>query len=103
MLQSPYYSAQSKKSYLEQCFHVVEKLGEGSFGVVYRARSRDDGEMYAIKISRQPFRGSKDRRLKLAEVEKHQRLPHHPNCIKFYKAWEENQKLYIQTELCQMR
>lgn len=103
VLKSPHFSAQSSQSYMEQCFHVCEKLGEGSFGVVYRACSKDDGQMYAIKVSQQPFKGELDRRLKLAEVEKHQQLPHHPNCIKFHKAWEERHRLYIQTELCQMR
>lgn len=65
--------------------------------------SRDDGKMYAVKKSRQPFRGAWDRRQKLAEVDKHEQLAHHPNCVQFYKAWEEKQILYIQTELCQMR
>ena len=82
---------------------MCEKLGEGSFGEVYRVRSRDDGKMYAIKKSCRPFRGESDRRQKLAEVEKHERLPQHPNCVQFHKAWEERHLLYIQTELCRMR
>ena len=40
---------------------------------------------------------------KLEEVAKHEELPPHPNFVKFYRAWEEKQRLYIQTELCQMR
>ena len=43
------------------------------------------------------------RRQKLDEVEKHETLPPHPNCVQFHQAWEERQHLYIQTELCQMR
>ena len=43
------------------------------------------------------------RRNRLAEVEKHERLPAHPNCVHFIKAWEERGHLYIQTELCKMR
>lgn len=78
-------------------------MGEGSFGEVYKVRSRDDGRLYAVKKSRQRFRGQWDRRQKLTEVEKHERLPSHPNCIRFYRAWEERQYLYIQTELCEMR
>ena len=100
---SPYYDSHSHKSYFEQCFDVLEKMGEGSFGEVYKVRSRDDGRLYAIKKSRQRFRGQWDRRQKLTEVEKHERLPSHPNCVKFYRAWEERQYLYIQTELCEMR
>ncbi len=34
---------------------------------------------------------------------KHEELPPHPNFVKFYRAWEERQRLYIQIELCQMR
>lgn len=43
------------------------------------------------------------RRKKLDEVEKHERLPPHSNCVRFYRAWEERLHLYIQTELCLMR
>ena len=43
------------------------------------------------------------RRHKLDEVEKHERLPPHVNCVRFYRAWEERLHLYIQTELCLMR
>ncbi len=40
---------------------------------------------------------------KLHEVEKHEKLSSHHNCIRFYKAWEERLHLYIMTELCLMR
>ncbi len=82
---------------------MCEKLGEGSFGEVFRVCSLDDGKMYAIKKFLEPFRGEWDKHQKLMEVEKHERLPHHPNCVHFCKAWEERGKLYIQTELCEMR
>ncbi len=70
---------------------------------MFQVVSCDDGKKYAVKKSHQHFRGKSDRERKLAEVEKHEQLEHHPNCIKFYKAWEERQKLYIQMELCKMR
>ena len=102
-LLSPHYNLRSGKSYFEQCFQLCDKLGEGSFGEVFKVQSREDGMMYAVKKSRQHFKGTQDRRQKLAEVERHEHLSHHPNCVKFHKAWEERDKLYIQTELCQMR
>ena len=43
------------------------------------------------------------RQQKLAEVEKHETLASHPNCLRFVNAWEERGLLHIQTELCQMR
>lgn len=93
VVRSPYYNSQSHRSYFEQCFKICEKLGEGSFGEVFRVRSRDNGKMYAVKKSHQHFRGAKDRRLKLAEVERHEDLPPHPNCVQFHQAWEEKQKI----------
>ena len=44
-----------------QCFDVVRKLGEGSFGEVFKVISKEDGKLYAIKRSRQRFRGGVDR------------------------------------------
>lgn len=103
VLSFPHYKSKSDKTYFEQCFRVREKLGEGSFGEVYRVCSREDGRMYAVKKSCQPFRGEWDKRQKLREVEKQEQLPQHSNCVRFHKAWEEMHILYIQTELCRMR
>lgn len=89
------------ESYFEQCFTIEEKIGSGSFGDVFKCLSRDDGKYYAIKKSRERYKGKSDRTRKLQEVAKHEQLPKHPNLVQFYKAWEENGYLYIQTELCQ--
>lgn len=97
---SQHYDEHSPTSYLHQCFHVDQKLGEGSFGVVYKVRCLDDGQWYAVKVANRQFRGQRDRRLKLQEVAKHELLPPHPHCVRFIKAWEEDHRLYIQTELC---
>ncbi|KXJ09045.1 Membrane-associated tyrosine- and threonine-specific cdc2-inhibitory kinase [Exaiptasia diaphana] len=101
-LTSPHYNSKSKELYFKQCFEVICKLGTGSFGEVYKVRSKEDGYLYAIKKSRERFRGDVDRRYKLEEVNKHELLRRHPNCVQFVKAWEERQHLYIQTELCNM-
>lgn len=98
---SRHYHEQAPGSYLHQCFHVGQKLGEGSFGVVYKVRCLDDGRWYAVKVANRQFRGQRDRQLQLQEVAKHELLPPHPHCVRFIKAWEENSRLYIQTELCE--
>jgi len=99
-LLSKHYDDKRQDLYFNQCFEVVSKLGAGSFGEVFKVRSKEDGKMYAVKRSRERFRGESDRRRKLQEVQKHEVLPRHPNCVRFVKAWEEKQHLYIQTELC---
>ncbi|KAJ6654430.1 hypothetical protein lerEdw1_007023 [Lerista edwardsae] len=99
-LRSRMYDASKRELFFRQCFQQLSRLGRGSFGEVYKVRSKEDGQLYAVKRSVEPFRGKGDRQRKLAEVRKHERVGHHPNCVSFVQAWEERGQLYIQTELC---
>ncbi|CAI5790592.1 membrane-associated tyrosine- and threonine-specific cdc2-inhibitory kinase [Podarcis lilfordi] len=99
-LRSHLYDASKRELFFRQCFQQLSRLGRGSFGEVYKVRCREDGQLYAVKRSVEPFRGESDRQRKLAEVRKHERVGHHPNCVSFVQAWEERGQLYIQTELC---
>ncbi|KAM4026350.1 membrane-associated tyrosine- and threonine-specific cdc2-inhibitory kinase [Anomaloglossus baeobatrachus] len=94
------YDHSKEETFYKQCFHTLCKLGRGSFGEVYKVRSREDGCMYAVKRSVSPFRGESDRLRKLQEVRKHERVGKHPNCLHFVRAWEERRMLFLQTELC---
>lgn len=40
---------------------------------------------------------------KLKEVRFHETLATHRNILKIIRAWEERERLYIQTELCQSK
>ncbi|KAM5152888.1 membrane-associated tyrosine- and threonine-specific cdc2-inhibitory kinase [Mantella aurantiaca] len=97
---SQLYDHSKGETFFRQCFHTICKLGRGSFGEVYKVRSREDGCLYAVKRSVSPFRGESDRHRKLEEVRKHERVGKHPNCLRFVRAWEEKRMLYLQTELC---
>ncbi|XP_056408722.1 membrane-associated tyrosine- and threonine-specific cdc2-inhibitory kinase isoform X2 [Hyla sarda] len=94
------YDHSKEETLFKQCFQTLCKLGRGSFGEVYKVRSREDGCVYAVKRSVSPFRGESDRLHKLQEVRKHERVGEHPNCLRFIRAWEEKRLLYLQTELC---
>lgn len=98
---SKHYDENCDEPYFQQCFEVFSTLGSGFFGDVFKVRSKEDGKFYAVKKSRERFKGRSDRQQKLQEVAKHEHLPEHPNLVKFYKAWEEQQRLYIQIELCE--
>ncbi|XP_044741015.1 membrane-associated tyrosine- and threonine-specific cdc2-inhibitory kinase [Chrysoperla carnea] len=94
------YDPTCGKTYFNQCFYDVKTIGQGSFGVVYRVRFREDGQLYAIKKSKSKFYGKNDKRLKLEEVRKHEMIPKHPNCVQLYRSWVEDGFLYLQLELC---
>ena len=95
--------------------HVLEKVGEGSFGVVYKVRADKTNEVYAMKKSKKfiPFvrttadsgEGSdsdSDPRAQLREVELAMSVPEHPNVVCTYQAWEEaDRHLYILSEFCE--
>lgn len=125
---SPVYSASNTESYFEQRFEVLELLGEGSFSQVFKVRSRDDGNMYAVKKSKLPFKSELNRKVnerffrsvieiyhtvffvthkhthtqeRLEEVRRHEQLSMHDHCITLYYAWEQDAYLYMQMELCQ--
>ncbi|KAJ1369836.1 hypothetical protein KIN20_031413 [Parelaphostrongylus tenuis] len=98
---SPTYNPKLGMPYFEQCYRIERKLGQGSFGEAYAVYCKEDGRRYAVKRALDPFRSSADRSLKLREVQKHELLPQHINLVQFFKAWEENGRLYILTELCE--
>lgn len=61
IVQSSVYSAKKPELYFEQCYVIEERIGAGSFGEVYRVRSKEDGCHYACKKTLLRFRGQGDR------------------------------------------
>lgn len=91
------YDRHMKTPYLYQVFTVFGNIGEGCFGSVYRAQSKEDDNFYAIKIAK---------RSKLVEWKKYREVQHlekigcHPHCVRYFGAWEEKDRVFIQFELC---
>ncbi|KHJ90374.1 kinase domain protein [Oesophagostomum dentatum] len=97
---SPLYRFSKKKTYMDQCFKVINVLGNGSFGQVLDVKCLETGKRFAIKKALRTFESSGKRRRQLLEVINHESVTPHPNIVRFEKAWEERGRLYIQTELC---
>jgi serine/threonine protein kinase len=49
-------------------FDVIEELGSGSFGNVFKVLSRLDGCMYAIKVAHRQAKGMLDKERMMKEV-----------------------------------
>jgi membrane-associated tyrosine- and threonine-specific cdc2-inhibitory kinase len=99
-LSSSFYDKNRNESYFEQCFETICKLGEGSFGEVFKVRCRDDGKFYAIKKTKQIFRSESHRKERLEEVKRYEQFSDNEHCVTLYKAWEQDDLLFMQIELC---
>ncbi|XP_053695100.1 membrane-associated tyrosine- and threonine-specific cdc2-inhibitory kinase [Sabethes cyaneus] len=97
---SSLYQHNKRESYYEQCFEQITKVGEGSFGEVFKVKSKQDGCFYAIKKSKEFFRGENYRQERLEEVRRYEQFSEHENCVRLCQAWEQDDRLYMQMELC---
>ncbi|GKU01166.1 wee wee-unclassified protein kinase [Fusarium langsethiae] len=104
---------------LSSRFDKVEQIGKGEFSLVYRVTQVDQqqmtfddliatpskspakGKVFAVKKSKQPFQGPRDRETKLREAEILKALSHSEHVVQYFDNWEHNYHLYIQTEYCE--
>lgn len=92
-------------SRLMQDFETIGTLGSGCFGTVYKCISRVDGCPYAVKATKYQAKGRVDRDRMLKEVYALAALSDLTDTAAFHivgyhQAWMEENRLYIQTELC---
>lgn len=66
---------------------------------MYKVRSKEDDQYYAVKICKESFRGKVDRSEKVDEVRKYESVPVHENIVSLYNAWEQDDYVYLQMEL----
>lgn len=74
-------------------YKILERLGEGAFGKVYKALNKSTGETVAIKKFEQKYK-SREECLELREVKSLQRLKH-PNITKLEEVLMEGEELYL--------
>jgi mitosis inhibitor protein kinase SWE1 len=113
---------------LSSRFEKVELIGTGEFSQVYRvtqppsipspnqsfffgsSTSPVEGRsphtpmperVFAVKKSRQPYQGTRDRQRKLQEVNVLKALGQSDHVVHLIDSWEERNYLYIQTEYCE--
>lgn len=80
-------------------YEIIEKIGEGAMGVVYRARDRTIGRVVALKMLSADLHGEDELRKRFSrEVEAIGRL-NHPNIVTVYDMGESDGHPYMAMEL----
>ena len=104
-------------------FDKVELIGTGEFSYVYRVKKSQEvksnrgyfslpisngspntplpDRVWAVKKSRQPYVGRKDRERKLQEAQTLRALGQSDHILQLVDSWEDKGHLYIQTEFCE--
>ncbi|EEP76041.1 hypothetical protein UREG_00889 [Uncinocarpus reesii 1704] len=109
------YSAPEVDPCLTSRFDKVELIGTGEFSQVYCVTERQPAtpfvsgsrkpafpqRLWAVKKSKQPFTGIRDRERRNTEVAILKALANSDHIISFSDSWENNNHLYIQTEFCE--
>lgn len=88
--------------HFEVNFQIVgNPIGSGSFGTVYKCQSKLDERHYAVKEIKHSSGASKEARA-LATLSDYPASDAFPasHVVRYYSAWTEGGRLYIQTELC---
>ncbi|KAM9332547.1 serine/threonine-protein kinase 36 [Pholidichthys leucotaenia] len=79
------------------CYHVLELVGEGSFGCVYKGRKRFTGQVVALKFMPKVGRSEKELRSLKREIEIMRGL-RHPNIIRLFDSFETETEVVVVTE-----
>lgn len=73
----------SSKTRIQKDFNVLEKLGEGGFGAVFKCKHKVDNNLYALKVI--PHQ-SKDQELISKEAKVFCQF-NHPNIVRYHNSW----------------
>ena len=90
------------REYFYTHFNVLEKIGEGFFGIAFRVTCKSDGTARAVKKQKDPYHSLNDQDLRRKEVVKNFQIcsvteqtynqhtyPNSKYCVGIYEAWEE--------------
>ena len=79
-------------------YKVLTKLGEGTFGIVYKGVNLTTNEVVAIKKLKSSY--SWDDALAMSEIKSLRKLNNHPNIIKILELIRKKDDISIVFEFC---
>src|ERR1035438_7975367 len=80
-------------------FSLLEKIGEGGMGRVYKARDMRLDRLVAIKVLPESRRADADRRARFVQEAKAASALNHPNIITIHEIGEQDGRTFIVMEL----
>uniref|UniRef100_A0AAY4E0Z0 non-specific serine/threonine protein kinase n=2 Tax=Denticeps clupeoides TaxID=299321 RepID=A0AAY4E0Z0_9TELE len=78
-------------------YHVLDMIGEGSFGRVYKGRKKYSGQVVALKFIQKVGRTEKELRSLKSEIDIMRRLQH-PNIVLLLDSFETQREVVAVTE-----
>lgn len=88
----------------ETAFTIIRSIGRGVSSEAFAVSSRETGAVSAVKRTKTPSSGPKDRLRRLEEIDILRQIStgedKSPYIVSLFSAWEQEGHLYIQTELC---
>ncbi|UJR10836.1 hypothetical protein I4U23_015023 [Adineta vaga] len=85
---------------IETRYEILNKLGKGSFGIVYRVQNKSNHMFYAVKAISKKL-GQKSKSISFDNEVKLLTEVNHPNLIHLHEVLESSQNLYLIIELCE--
>jgi len=91
----------SEKESVKKKYRIIEKIGSGSFGKVYKVKHIITEQFRAMKmIKKESVKYQDDNRQFLKEIEILSKIDH-PNIIKIFEYFHDDLNYYVITELCE--
>jgi serine/threonine protein kinase len=94
---TPFYSRSSSKT-MER-YERLSKIGEGSYGVVFKCRNRETGQLVAIKKFVESEEDPLIRKIAMREIRMLKNLKH-PNLINLMEVFRRKKRLHLVFEYC---
>lgn len=84
-------------------YEFLEKLGDGSFGTVYKCRNKNDNNIYAVKVTKKMIVNQATKKLFLQEAIELARISDRfdqSNIVRYYNCWIDKGQFYLAMEYC---
>lgn len=82
-------------------YEKIAKIGEGSYGIVFKCRNRDNGQLVAIKKYLETEDDPLIKKIAMREIKMLKQLKH-PNLINLIEVFRRKRKLHLVFEFCEL-